>query len=146
MRVLSGFSTGSIAGLFVGTVMGWREVINKALNPIISLLYPIPALDWLPLLMLWLGIGEALPITIIFICSFFPVLYNTVTGIKSVDTNYVQVTAIYVTHDLIEAEEMADRIAIINSGRIEQVSSPKEVFFYPKSEKVSLPCLLWIGF
>jgi len=90
MRVLIGFITGSIAGLFVGTIMGWKEVINKALNPIISLLYPIPALGWLPLLMLWIGINELLPITIIFICSFFPVLYNTVTGIKSVDTNYIQ--------------------------------------------------------
>ena len=49
----------------------------------------------------------------------------------------LKVTAIYVTHDLTEAEEMADRIAIINSGRIEQVSSPKEVFFYPKNERVS---------
>jgi len=91
VRVLIGFSTGSIAGLAVGIIMGWREVINKALNPIVSLLYPIPALGWLPLLMLWLGIGEALPITIIFICSFFPILYNTATGIKTVDRNYVQV-------------------------------------------------------
>jgi NitT/TauT family transport system permease protein len=90
VRVLIGFSAGSIAGLVVGTIMGWKEVINKALNPIISLLYPIPALGWLPLLILWLGIGEALPITIIFICSFFPVLYNTVTGIKSVDESYIQ--------------------------------------------------------
>ena len=49
----------------------------------------------------------------------------------------LKVTAIYVTHDLIEAEEMADRIAIINSGRIEQVGRPKEVFFDPKNEKVS---------
>jgi len=91
VRVLIGFSTGSIAGIAIGIVMGWKEVINKALHPIISLLYPIPALGWLPLLMLWLGIGEALPITIIFICSFFPVLYNTVTGIKNVDKDYIQV-------------------------------------------------------
>ena len=91
VRVLIGFSTGSIAGLIVGIIMGWREVINKALNPIVSLLYPIPALGWLPLLMLWLGIGEALPITIIFICSFFPILYNTATGIRTVDRNYIQV-------------------------------------------------------
>jgi NitT/TauT family transport system permease protein len=41
--------------------------------------------------MLWLGIGEALPITIIFICSFFPILYNTATGIRTVDKNYIQV-------------------------------------------------------
>jgi len=91
IRVLIGFSTGSIVGLFVGIIMGWKKVVDKALNPIISLLYPIPALGWLPLLMLWLGIGEALPITIIFICSFFPILYNTVTGIKNVDKNYIQV-------------------------------------------------------
>jgi len=91
VRVLIGFTTGSIAGIAVGIIMGWRDVVNKALNPIISLLYPIPALGWLPLLMLWLGIGEALPITIIFICSFFPVLYNTATGIRNVDKDYIQV-------------------------------------------------------
>ncbi len=91
VRVLIGFCAGSIAGIAVGIIMGWRDFVHKALNPIISLLYPIPALGWLPLLMLWLGIGEALPITIIFICSFFPVLYNTVTGIRSVDKDYIRV-------------------------------------------------------
>jgi len=88
-RVLIGFCAGSIAGIVMGIVMGWRDGINKALNPIISLLYPIPALGWLPLLMLWIGINEMLPITIIFICSFFPVLYNTVTGIRNVDQDYI---------------------------------------------------------
>jgi len=91
IRVLIGFSTGSIAGLFIGIIMGWNKVADKALSPIISLIYPIPALGWLPLLMLWLGIGEALPITIIFICSFFPILYNTATGIRTVDKSYIRV-------------------------------------------------------
>jgi NitT/TauT family transport system permease protein len=90
-RVLIGFCAGSIAGIAVGIIMGWRDTINKALNPIVSLIYPIPALGWLPLLMLWIGINEMLPITIIFICSFFPVLYNTVTGIRNVDRDYIQV-------------------------------------------------------
>jgi len=90
-RVLIGFSFGTIAGLFMGIVMGWKGLIDKALSPIISLIYPIPALGWLPLLMLWLGIGEILPIAIIFICSFFPILYNTSTGIKTVDKNYIRV-------------------------------------------------------
>ncbi|MBE3035462.1 MAG: ABC transporter permease [Candidatus Atribacteria bacterium] len=89
IRVLIGFSAGSIAGLFIGIIMGWNNLANKALNPIISLIYPIPALGWLPLLMLWFGIGEILPIAIIFICSFFPILYNTVTGIKNVNKNYI---------------------------------------------------------
>jgi NitT/TauT family transport system permease protein len=91
IRVLIGFSTGSVAGLFMGIIMGWNRVTDKALSPIISLIYPMPALGWLPLLMLWLGIGEILPITIIFICSFFPILYNTATGIKTVDKHYIQV-------------------------------------------------------
>jgi NitT/TauT family transport system permease protein len=91
VRVLIGFCAGSIAGIAVGMVMGWRENFHKALHPIISLFYPIPALGWLPLLMLWIGINEMLPIAIIFICSFFPVLYNTVTGIRNVDKQYIQV-------------------------------------------------------
>ncbi|MEA3441950.1 MAG: ABC transporter permease [Chloroflexota bacterium] len=91
VRVLIGFSTGSVAGLLVGTVMGWKDVVNKSLSPIVSLIYPIPALGWLPLLMLFIGINEALPVTIIFICSFFPITYNTATGIRTVDRNYIQV-------------------------------------------------------
>ncbi|MEA3441951.1 MAG: ABC transporter ATP-binding protein [Chloroflexota bacterium] len=47
------------------------------------------------------------------------------------------ITTLYVTHDLMEAEEMADRVAVIESGYIEQAGELEEVFFYPKSEKVS---------
>jgi len=90
VRVLIGFCAGSIAGVLVGIIMGWRDGINKALHPIISLFYPIPAIGWLPLLMLWIGINEMLPITIIFICSFFPVLYNTITGIRNVNKDYIK--------------------------------------------------------
>jgi len=47
------------------------------------------------------------------------------------------VTTIYVTHNLTEAEEIADRIAVIEKGVIEQTGKVEEIFFYPKSEKVS---------
>ena len=89
-RVLVGFSAGSLAGLLMGVLMGWKEVADRWLSPIISLLYPIPALGWLPLLMLWIGVNELLPIAVIFICSFFPVLYNTLTGIRGVDTEVIK--------------------------------------------------------
>ena len=91
IRVIIGFIVGSLAGIIVGLIMGWKATVDKALHPIISLLYPIPTLGWLPLLMLWIGINEMLPITLIFICSFFPVLYNTVTGIKNVNKDYIRV-------------------------------------------------------
>jgi NitT/TauT family transport system permease protein len=88
-RVLIGLVSGTFAGLLVGTAMGWKKQVGSALGPIISLLYPIPALGWLPLLMIWIGINEFLPVTIVFICSFFPICYTTATGIKSVDSRYV---------------------------------------------------------
>ncbi|MGD2126154.1 MAG: ABC transporter permease [Desulfobacteraceae bacterium] len=90
VRVLVGFVTGSLCGLLAGTIMGWRDSVHRTLSPIISLLYPIPALGWLPLLMLLVGINEFLPISIIFICSFFPVCYNTATGVNNVNPGYVQ--------------------------------------------------------
>ena len=47
------------------------------------------------------------------------------------------ITTVYVTHDLQEAEEMADRIAVLQNGHVEQTSKPEQVFFYPQNEKVS---------
>jgi NitT/TauT family transport system permease protein len=90
VRVLIGFALGSAAGLLVGFAMGWSRIAHRSLHPILSLLYPIPALGWLPILMLWFGIGEILPIAVIFICSFFPVLYNTVTGVRGVDPQLIR--------------------------------------------------------
>ena len=49
----------------------------------------------------------------------------------------LKITMVYVTHDLQEAEEIADRIAILQDGRVEQVGQPEEVFFHPENEKVS---------
>ena len=89
-RVLAGFCAGSIAGLALGLLMGWKDMLGKTLQPIVSLLYPIPVLGWLPVLMLWVGINEMLPVALIFICAFFPVLYNTIHGVKNVDRQYIQ--------------------------------------------------------
>lgn len=90
-RVVIGFSTGSAAGFVTGVIMGWHEGAHRTFHPIFSLFYPIPALGWLPLLMIWFGISEALPIVLIFVSSFFPVLYNTITGIKTVPKDYIRV-------------------------------------------------------
>ena len=93
-RVLIGFLLGSAAGIAVGIVMGSKDVIDKSFHPIFSLLYPIPVLGWAPLLMVWIGINDLLPVALIFLCSFFPVLYNTITGIKSVDREVIKAARI----------------------------------------------------
>lgn len=89
MRVIVGYLLGCSAGIAVGTFMGINRFAEYTLSPLISFLFPIPTLGWLPLLMLWIGINEALPITLIFICAFFPVAYNTHTGIKEVKKEYI---------------------------------------------------------
>lgn len=89
VRVIIGYLLGCSAGIAVGTFMGINRFAEYTLSPLISFLFPIPTLGWLPLLMLWIGINEALPITLIFICAFFPVVYNTHTGIKEVKKEYI---------------------------------------------------------
>ena len=93
-RVLIGLSMGMISGITVGIVMGLRDTVGRSLSPIISILYPIPALGWLPLMMLWIGINEMLPIAIITIGTFFPTCYNTAAGIHNVDRGIVSAAQI----------------------------------------------------
>ena len=88
-RVIMGFLLGSTSGIALGVWMGWNQKAYDWFKPIISILYPIPALGWLPLLMLLIGINEILPVVIIFICSFFPIVYNTVKGIKEVKPEFI---------------------------------------------------------
>jgi len=100
LRVMAGFMMGGVAGLLLGILIGWNRAAEKVLSPLAGIFYPIPALGWLPLLMLWVGINEMLPILIVFICSFFPILYNTITGIKSVDPRYIKAARVLGASDL----------------------------------------------
>jgi len=91
LRVIIGFLSGAFLGVLLGIAMGWKGLAERTLHPLISLLYPIPALGWIPLLMIWVGIGELLPILVIAIHSFFPVCYSTMTGIRNVDRRLIKV-------------------------------------------------------
>ncbi len=89
LRVLVGFLAGSLAGLTVGILFGTKKFLYRSFHPIFSLLYPVPVLGWIPVFMLWFGIGEMLPIALLFVCAFFPIYYNTETGIRSVNREFV---------------------------------------------------------
>jgi NitT/TauT family transport system permease protein len=114
VRILIGFFFGSVAGLLVGILMGWKAFVDRALGPIISIIYPIPALGWLPLLMLWIGINELLPIAIVFICSFFPICYNTATGVRSVDRNLIRAARTMGASDLTVLRTVVVPLALPN--------------------------------
>jgi NitT/TauT family transport system permease protein len=85
LRVFAGILLGLALAIPMGLLMGRLEIFDKIFGPIISLLFPIPGIAWLPLLVVWVGLPPSLPILLISIVVFFPVLLNIATGVKSVD-------------------------------------------------------------
>jgi len=83
-RLVIGFLSGSVAGVLVAMLMIGVEPIGRALDPIISGLYAIPKVAFLPIIVIWLGIGEISKLTLIAVGAFFPVLINLHVGARSV--------------------------------------------------------------
>ncbi len=84
-RVLMGFGLSVIIGVPCGLILGMNSIIRAALNPIISLIRPLPALSWIPLSMLWLGIDEQQKYAIVFMGCFASILVYTTDATMRVD-------------------------------------------------------------
>ena len=81
-RVIVAWLLSAAIAIPLGLAMGrWRR-FEKIVDPVIELFRPISPLAWIPLAILWFGIGETGKIFIIFIATFFPILLNTVSGVK----------------------------------------------------------------
>ena len=84
-RVFLGFGIGSAMAVSLGLLIGWSETAKSFVDPIVEIVRPIPPMAWIPLSILWFGIGELPKIFIIILGVFFPVLTNTVVGVKSIE-------------------------------------------------------------
>lgn len=84
-RVISAWALSALIAIPLGLAMGRWGWFERLVDPVIELFRPISPLAWIPLAILWFGIGETGKIFIIFIATFFPILLNTVSGVKSVD-------------------------------------------------------------
>ena len=84
-RVLQGFAIAAIAGVALGMAVGRSRVLESLVDPMLELLRPIPPLAFLPMMVLWFGIGEASKISFIAYAAFFPIFTTTLEGIKYVD-------------------------------------------------------------
>ncbi len=89
-RVLVGYSLAAVLGVGLGILVGTYRTARSALDVVIELLRPIPPIAWIPLAILWFGIGDPAAFFIIFIGAFFPIFLNTVSGIRNVDRVYVE--------------------------------------------------------
>jgi len=83
-RVLIGFFVAGAIAIPLGILMGYYSTVNELIDTTVELFRPIPPLAWVPLALAWFGIGETSMHFIIFIGAFFPILINTISGVKSV--------------------------------------------------------------
>jgi ABC-type nitrate/sulfonate/bicarbonate transport system permease component len=90
MRVVLGFGIGAGAGILLGVTCGWYLRLGSILRTPIDLIRPIPPLAWIPLAIIWLGLGEPSKVLIIFLGAFFPVFTNTYKGMVNVDPSFVR--------------------------------------------------------
>ena len=84
-RVVQGFVVAAILGVAVGTLVGRSRLAEHVVDPLIQMLRPIPPLAFLPMMVLWFGIGEMSKIAFIAYATFFPIFTTTVEGIKFID-------------------------------------------------------------
>ena len=91
LRVLLGFAVGAGAGLALGAAMGLSRRVDDHVRPLFTAIAQVPALAWIPLAMLLLGIGETLKIVVIAKAAFVPVAMNTSAGIANVPRALVEV-------------------------------------------------------
>jgi ABC-type nitrate/sulfonate/bicarbonate transport system permease component len=84
-RVLQGFAIAAFVGVALGMAVGRSRLLESLVDPMLELLRPIPPLAFLPMMVLWFGIGEASKISFIAYAAFFPIFTTTLEGIKYVD-------------------------------------------------------------
>jgi NitT/TauT family transport system permease protein len=89
-RVVSGFLIGAGLALPLGLFMGASDNVYKLFNPLIQVLRPIPPIAFIPLAILWFGLGNPPAVFLITIGAFFPVLMNTIAGVRHVDAIYIR--------------------------------------------------------
>ncbi len=88
--VLTGFAVASGIGVPLGMWMGWSRRAEGVINPVFLLLRPIPPLAWIPLAIVWLGLGDAAKVLVIWFAAFVPAVINSYAGVRSIESHLVE--------------------------------------------------------
>lgn len=92
-RVGIGFGLAVLVAVPLGLWMGWVAGAYTTLNPIFQMLRPISPIAWIPLAILWFGVGDLSPIFLIFIASVFPMVVQTTSGVHTIERRYLRAAA-----------------------------------------------------
>lgn len=90
MRVLPAYVVGSLTGIILGILMGWYPKVNDIVRPIYEIIRPIPPIAWIPISIVWFGIGEGSKWFLIFLAAFVPITLNAYAGAISVDATLIK--------------------------------------------------------
>lgn len=89
-RVGIGYSVALACGIPIGIVLGHYPLLTRMVNPVIQVLRPISPLAWIPLSIVWFGIGNSAAVFLIFLASFFPVVLATINGVRNVSDIFLR--------------------------------------------------------
>ncbi len=92
-RVYGGFGLAILVGVPLGLLIGRVPVFRQLLDPTLSLLRPIPVTAWLPLSMIFFGLGPRSAVFLVFLGAFYPILLNTIFGVRSVEPRLFEAAA-----------------------------------------------------
>src|SRR5580692_12959349 len=88
--VVVGFLVAVTTGVPLGLWMGWSRRAEAAINPVFLIIRPIPPLAWIPLAILWLGLGDAAKIMVIWFAAFVPSVINSFSGVRSIERPLIE--------------------------------------------------------
>lgn len=95
MRVIKGFLVSGVIGILLGAAMGMSKKASALLLPTVTAIRQIPVIAWIPLIILWAGIGETSKVVVIVIAASFPVMINTLSGFNNTPSGFVEVAELY---------------------------------------------------
>jgi NitT/TauT family transport system permease protein len=85
VRAVSGFTIAAALAIPLGLFVGRVRAVREFIDPVIRALFPIPGIAWIPLAILWFGLGNTAVIFVVFIAEFFPLYFNTEAGARSIN-------------------------------------------------------------
>jgi len=83
-RVAIGFGLATLVGVPLGLTLGWFPVVNQVVNPTMQILRPISPIAWIPVAIIFFGVGDRAAIFLIFLAAFFPIVVASISGVSSV--------------------------------------------------------------
>ena len=92
-RVFTGYLIAAVLAITLGVAIGWWRWAERMIEPTLQMLRPIPPVSWIPLAIIWFGIANKPAIFLVFLGAFFPILMNTIHGVKTVNRDLLRAAA-----------------------------------------------------